>query len=53
MKYGIASHLSHIGSELTPDRYTASLLGRVSFVLSAEPGNGEAARYRRWLLEEI
>ena len=52
MKYGIESHLSHVGSELSPDRCIASLLGQVSYVLSAEPGNDEAARFRRWLLDE-
>ncbi|MBQ3009580.1 MAG: RNA-directed DNA polymerase [Oscillospiraceae bacterium] len=48
-KYGIAAHLEHIGSEADVRSYERQLLGRVNYVLYADPCNQEMQEYRRWL----
>ena len=53
MKYGLASHLERIGSDASPGKYAASLLGRVNFVLSADPRSGEFLAYRAWLADAV
>lgn len=50
MKYGIRSHLQHTDSKVPAGTYVLSLLGRVNFVLSAEPNNPEFSEYRSWLM---
>ena len=45
-KYGLENHLAHIGMQVSPEQYKASLLGRVAYVLSIEPDNSEFLMYR-------
>lgn len=52
-KFGAASHLAHIGLDMDVPSYMHRLLGRVSFWLQADPGNQEAAGYRRWILAQF
>lgn len=45
-KYGVSAHLDHLGTKISPEAYTASMLGRVNYVLSVEPSNSEMLHYR-------
>jgi len=49
MKYGIKSHLDSIGSNELPQDYILRLLGRINYVLSIEPNNGQMQKYKLWL----
>lgn len=49
MKHGIASHLASLNSEEAPEAYRLRLLGRVNYVLAAEPDNTRMQAYRAWL----
>ena len=51
-KFGVADHLRKTGSPLTPEAYLDSLLGRMSWLLQADPENEAARRDRQWLLDQ-
>ena len=51
-KYGIAAHLAAVGSTESPEAFARSLLGRINYVLSVEPENGQMKGYREWLVQE-
>lgn len=51
-KFGVEAHLKNIGSEISPEAYAQSLLGRVHFVLQVTPENREMQEYRIWLLAQ-
>lgn len=51
-RFGVEGHLERIGEDLTPEAYLERLLGRVGYVLQADPGCAWALEARRWLLEE-
>ena len=48
-KFGIDSHIERIGHTESKDRYLASLLGRINFVLSVTPDNDEMKEYKKWI----
>lgn len=50
-RYGLASHLGRTENPLSPAEYIRSLAGRISFVLSVDPGNEEMREYRSRLNE--
>lgn len=50
-KYGLDSHISRLSNDQNKEKYLEGLLGRVNYVLSVEPHNGEMAGYRRMLSE--
>lgn len=51
-RFGVEGHLERIGSGLSPEAYLNHLLGRVGYVLQADPACAWAVEARRWLLEE-
>lgn len=51
-RFGVEDHLRRIGSTLTPEAYLRVLLGRVGYVLQADPDCAWAQQARRWLLAE-
>lgn len=51
-RFGVEDHLRRIGSALTPEAYLRVLLGRVGYVLQADPDCAWAQQARRWLLAE-
>lgn len=52
-KFGIVSHLASVKSGDRPAEYLQSLLGRINYVLSVEPGSRDFRRYketvRKWM----
>ena len=52
MKYGIKSHLSSLHLGESEECYLPKLLGKVNYVLSVEPDNGQMKKYRVWLLAQ-
>ena len=51
-RFGVEDHLERTGGGLSPEACLKSLLGRVGYVLQADPGCAWAQEARRWLLEE-
>lgn len=51
-RFGIPEHLRQTGSDLTPETYRARLLGRLAFVLQADPACVWAREGKRWLRGE-
>ena len=51
-RFGVEGHLGRIGSDLSPDAYLGCLLGRVGYILQADPACGWAREIRQWILEE-
>lgn len=51
-RFGVEDHLRRTGSPLVPEVYLRALLGRVGYVLQADPGCAWALDARRWLLAE-
>lgn len=51
-RFGVEGHLERTGEPLAPEAYWSRLLGRVGYVLQADPGCAWAREARRWLLEE-
>lgn len=45
-KFGIKEHLEHICSDKSAEEYTASLLGRINYVLSVNADNEEMKDYK-------
>lgn len=52
-KFGVAAHLAKTGSAWTEAGYLRHLLGRVGYVLQAEPGREEARQWQEWALAEL
>lgn len=52
-KYGIASHMAHLGLAETESRYLARLLGKVNYVLQISPGEKGMPEARAWILETL
>lgn len=51
-RFGVEDHLRWTGVGLSPEAYLDRLLGRVGYVLQADPGCAWALEARRWLLGE-
>lgn len=51
-RFGVESHLERTGGSLTPEACLEQLLGRVGYVLQADPDCAWARDDRQWLLEE-
>lgn len=51
-RFGLEDHLARTGVGLTPEACLNRLLGRVGYVLQADPDCAWALEARRWLLEE-
>lgn len=51
-RFGVEDHLERTGEDLSPEACLDRLLGRVGYVLQADPGCGWGLEARRWLLEE-
>ena len=51
-RFGVEDHLRRTGGEMTPRAYLDHLLGRVGYILQADPGDEAARRGRQWLLDE-
>ena len=51
-RFGVEDHLKRTGASLAPEAYLDRLLGRVGYVLQADPGCTWAGEARRWLLAE-
>lgn len=51
-RFGVESHLERTGGSLTPEACLEQLLGRVGYVLQADPDCAWARNDRQWLLEE-
>jgi retron-type reverse transcriptase len=49
-KYGVEDHLKAIGSPLAPEKYLASLLGRIGYVLQITPDDRTFREYRDTVL---
>lgn len=52
-KFGAESHIQHLGLEETAETCLRRLLGRVNYILSVTPGDGEMEEAREWLLGEL
>ena len=51
-RFGVEDHLRRTGAEMTPREYLDRLLGRVGYILQANPGDEAARRDREWLLAQ-
>lgn len=51
-RFGVEDHLARTREDLSPEACLDRLLGRVGYVLQADPGCAWALEARRWLLEE-
>lgn len=51
-RFGVEGHLRRLGEDLSPEAYLNRLLGRVGYVLQADPNCAWALEARRWLLGE-
>lgn len=51
-RFGVEDHLRRIGSAQTPQAYLDQLLGRVGYILQANPADRDARRARQWLLDQ-
>lgn len=51
-RFGVEDHLRKTGESLPPESYLDHLLGRVGYVLQADPDCAWALEDRRWLLGE-
>ena len=51
-RFGVEGHLAQTGSGMPPEACLNQLLGRVGYVLQADPGCAWGLELRRWLLEE-
>ncbi len=45
-KYGVEAHLERLEADITPEKYLASLLGRINHVLQITPDNREFSEYK-------
>lgn len=52
-KYGVSAHLARIGGGFDGQAYLRRLLGRVRYVLSVDPENGEMREYESWLRGQL
>lgn len=52
-KYGLKSHLNHIGYKESKEKYIRCLLGKTLFVLQLDPNNKEFINYKKYLLDII
>lgn len=52
-RYGVASHLEHTGNTLSPLKYLRSLLGKINYVLSVTPKDGEFSALRETVQKMI
>ena len=51
--YGVYSHMQHVRADVTEDIFLRQLLGRVNYVLSADPLNEEMQGYKRWIKSQF
>ena len=52
-KFGVESHLAHLGSDKSPEEYLRELMGRTAFWMQAEPNFREAVEAHRWIKGEL
>ena len=53
IKFGVDSHMKKKSLHENREHYMLSLLGKVNYVLSVEPGSREMLRYRNWLSGQL
>lgn len=52
-KYGVSSHMAHLGVAEPETRYLMQLLGKVNYVLHVTPEKGEFRQARVWLMDAL
>lgn len=52
-KYGVYEHLKHTNCQYEPKQYLQSLLGRISFALSASPNDKQLAEAKNFIISEL
>lgn len=52
-KYGLISHLEHINSSISKEKYLNQLLGKINFVIQVDNTNKEFIDYKKYILELI
>lgn len=52
-KYGLISHLEHINSSISKEKYLNQLLGKINFVIQVDNSNKEFIGYKKYILELI
>lgn len=52
-KYGIESHMNHIGADMDKIAYLYRLLGRINYVLSVDSENCEMKDYKSYITSQI
>lgn len=48
-KFGVRSHIAHMGFDGNEASYLRKLLGKINYILSVTPDNREMQEYRRWI----
>lgn len=52
-KYGLISHLEHINSSISKEKYLNQLLGKINFIIQVDNTNKEFIGYKKYILELI
>lgn len=52
-KYGLISHLEHINSTISKEKYLNQLIGKINFVIQVDNSNKEFIGYKKYILELI